>query len=231
MSLLWVWVETLRESGSLTLSAEEGRHVVSRRLRIADELVAFDAKGQIASARIESLDRKTVRIDVAEVESKPQSTSGFGLATAIPKGDRLSVLLQMATQLGLEVWQPLVCEDSAVRKLDVGSARLQRILIEGCKVSRRPWAMRVDPPVRLEAAIERCNSDGPILFGDREGRRSGFDAPPGWVFIGPEAGFSDSELEALRRSGATPLSLGEYNLRIETAAVAALSVFNASGFQ
>jgi 16S rRNA (uracil1498-N3)-methyltransferase len=226
MSLLWVWVEALRESGVIELAKDEARHVVSRRLRVGDDLIAFDAKGRTASARVESLDRKAVQIEVAGIESTPEPFSGFGLATAIPKGERLSILLQMSTQLGLEVWQPIICEDSAIRTLDVESARLRRILIEGCKVSRRPWAMRMNPPLRLEEAIERCDPGKPLYFGDREGGEPGFDAQPGWVFIGPEAGFSESERESLRRRGATPLSFGEYNLRIETAAVAAVSVFN-----
>ena len=106
MSPLWVWVETLSEPGSMTLSPDEARHVVSRRLRVGDALTVFDAKGRTASARIESLVRKAVEVEVGPIEHAAPPSSGFRLATAIPKGERLSTLLQMWTQLGLEVWQP-----------------------------------------------------------------------------------------------------------------------------
>jgi 16S rRNA (uracil1498-N3)-methyltransferase len=229
MSQLWAWVKTLGDPGLLTLTPEESRHVASRRLRKGDELVVFDAKGHTASARIESLAKRAVVVQVDSIESTPPPSSGFGLATAIPKGERLAVMLQMWTQLGLESWQPLLCEDSAVRKIDVESARLRRILIEGCKVARRPFAMQMLPPLRLEDAVKERGRSARLFYGDRAGSRRGFDAPTGWLFIGPEAGFSESEQSILCAAGATALSFGEYNLRIETAAVAALAAFNVSG--
>ena len=141
MSPLWVFVESLSVPGIVILSTEESRHVVSRRLRLQDELTVFDAEGQTALAQIVGLAKKAVEVEVGRIDHSAMPDSGFGLATAIPKGERLSTALQMWTQLGLEVWQPLLCDDSAIRKIDVEAPRLQRILIEACKVARRPWAI------------------------------------------------------------------------------------------
>lgn len=222
MSELWSWVEELAEAGPNMLTADEARHVAARRLRVGDSLVLFDGRGHTADGSIESLGKgsTTIRVDTISQAARPDSR--FTLATAIPKGDRLSTMLQMLTQLGLESWQPLVLEDSAVRKLDPNAPRLVRILIESCKVSRRPWLLDVRSPCSLDEVLSAQSADAGIFFGDREGDCVGFDVPAGLAIVGPEAGFSRSESQALRDAGAKPRSLGAHNLRIETAAIAAV---------
>jgi 16S rRNA (uracil1498-N3)-methyltransferase len=228
MSLLWVHVEALQRLASsevVSLTPDEARHVVSRRLRVGDAVVAFDGEGWTAPARIAALSRRSVEIEVGEQTLARRLETGFGLATAIPKGERLSTMLPMLIQLGLETWQPLVLAESSVRKLDVASPRLRRIGIEGCKVARRPWRMQIPPPQGLDEALAERAGRTPIFFGDQggdpvaEGCRSGDEGS--WVFIGPEAGFTEAERARLEAAGARPRCLGPYNLRIETAAVAA----------
>ncbi len=228
MSQLWVWIETLAEAGVEKLTVDEARHVISRRLRVGDSLTVFDAQGKTAYANVTALVRKSVEVDIGPIDFLAEPHSGFRLATAIPKGERLSTMLQMWTQLGLEVWQPLICEDSVIRKLDPDSSRLRRILIEGCKIARRPWAMRILPPLELDAALESRDLETSLYYADRSGVRERFGSEVGWVFVGPEAGFRRAEIERLETEGAKPLSLGPYNLRIETAGVAAMAVFNVS---
>ncbi|MEE8165440.1 MAG: RNA methyltransferase PUA domain-containing protein, partial [Myxococcota bacterium] len=133
MSQFWAWVEDLAASGPYELSSEEVRHAASRRLRVGDELVVFDAKGRLASARVEGLGRGSTRLEVGAIRTVPSPNSGFGLAPAIPTAQRLSTMLQMWTQLGLEIW---------------------------------------------------------LSYGDREAGRADFELSSGWVFIGPEAGFT-----------------------------------------
>ena len=221
MSEPWVWVEELTSPGAISLASDEARHVAARRLRVGDPLVVFDGRGHTADARIESLGKHSCRVAVDSIAEVPRPDSAFVLASAIPKGDRLSTMLQMLSQLGLESWQPLVLEDSAVRKLDPDSKRLVRILIESCKVSRRPWLLDVREPCSLEEALSKRISGAAIYYGDREGSAAGFDASADLALIGPEAGFSESERRMLGDVDAQPRSFGAHNLRIETAAVAA----------
>ena len=228
MSDFWCYAEDLPEEGEVVLSAEEARHVAARRRKVGDGLVVFDGAGRMARARLVSIARRETRVAIIGVESKPAPREDFVIASAIPKGDRLSTMLQMLSQLGVIRWQPLVLEDSAVRKMDPSSSRLQRILIESAKVARRPWVLRVEEPTDLEAAMERYGSAGAIVFGDREGRAARFAADTRLVLIGPEAGFSESEHGRLIKRGAQPVSFGAYNLRIEVAAIAAATVHNIS---
>ncbi len=221
MSECWVWIEELAGSGSIALAPDEARHLVARRLRVGASLVVFDGLGHVAPARIESLGRPSTRVHVDAISEVARPDSSFMLASAIPKRDRLSTMLQMLTQLGLACWQPLVLQDSVVRKLDPTSSRLIRILIESCKVSRRAWRLDVRVPCSLEEVLAKRSSAESVYFGDRKGPALGFDRAAGLAVVGPEAGFSDFERRILQGVGAQPRSFGAHNLRIETAAVAA----------
>lgn len=238
MSVFWAWTEDELAPGSLELSADESRHLAARRLREGDPLVVFDGRGGVAAARLEGGARRAIRVRVETVETAPPPMGDFVIASAVPKGDRLSTMLQMLSQLGAPVWQPLILEHSVVRKLDPASPRLRRILVESAKVARRPWLLEVRPPASLEGALDAAPaadaaeatdaSPGACCFGDREGAAGPLPADCRQVLIGPEAGFSDAEREVLSRAGVGPVSFGTHNLRIETAAVAA-AVSRAAG--
>ncbi|MAG33550.1 MAG: hypothetical protein CL908_21950 [Deltaproteobacteria bacterium] len=221
MSHLWTWVETLSGSGALVLSEDESRHVAARRLRVGDALTLFDGHGRRAEARIEAIAKRAVEVEVAEVTEVPRPASLPVLASAIPKGERLSSMLQTMTQLGVGVWQPLVLEDSVVRKIDPQAKRLRRILVEGCKVARREWALEVRPVCSLDAAVAAASGRGPIFYADREGAARALDPAASVVLVGPEAGFSESEFRVLRDADAEPRTFAPHNLRIETAVAAA----------
>lgn len=228
MSALWVHVESLgaelEANAIVTLSADEARHVTARRLRVGDRLVAFDGAGRTAEARIEAIGRRAVEVCVEAVVCAPAPEDRWVLATAIPKGERMAVMLPMLTQLAVAVWQPLVLEESAVRDLDVESPRLRRILVESAKLARRPWLLEVRPPCALAALIDGPDGAGGLWYGDREGDTVGLPADAALVAIGPEAGFTPDEIRRLRAANGRAFSLGPHNLRIETAAVAAAAV-------
>lgn len=221
MSQLWVFLESFGESEVVALSPEEIRHVAARRLRQGDAVLAFDGMGHTAAARIESIGKRAVEIRIGGVESVPAPSESWVLATAIPKGERLATMLPMLVQLGVPIWQPLVLDDSAVRELDVRSARMQRILVESAKLARCPWLLEVREPCGLGELLSAADPAAGICFGDREGARIGVPSGTSLVAIGPEAGFSVEELRRLRSVGGLPCSFGLNNMRIETAAAAA----------
>ena len=221
MSNLWVWVESLAESGVVTLSPDESRHVAARRLRAADSVVAFDGAGHTATARIESIGKRAVELRIDVIERAVAPADRWLLATAIPKGERLAGMLPMLVQLGVPVWQPLVLADSAVRDLDVESARIQRMLVESAKVARSPWLLEIREPVALDALLASADAARGVCYGDREGESIGVAGDASTIAIGPEAGFSSDELRRLRAAGGRACCLGPHNMRIETAAVAA----------
>ena len=220
MSAFWAWTEAPVAVGELALSGEEGRHLGARRLRPGSALVVFDGEGGVGTAQLIEANKRGARVEVESVERFEAQTEGPVIASAVPKGDRLSTMLQMLSQLGARVWQPLVLEHSVVRTLDPEAPRLRRILVESAKLARRPWLLEVRAPLTLEALLAAPRS-GAAYHGDREGEAGALPPEASLVVIGPEAGFSELEFRDLAAADVRPAAFAPHNLRIETAAVAA----------
>lgn len=225
MSVPWAHVPSLSEAGPVELDADEARHLAARRLRPGDALVVFDGEGGRADATLRVLAKRGAEVECGPVERTPRPAPGFVVASAIPKGDRLSTMLQMLSQLGVDRWQPLILAESVVRRLDAGAPRLRRIAIEGAKVARRVHALAIEAPCDLDEALARHGGEGAVCFGDREGARAPLGDDMRLCLVGPEAGFSDDERARLAAFGARPASFAPFNLRIETAAVAAATAW------
>lgn len=220
MSTFWAWTDELIAPGELRLSGDEARHLAARRLRSGDALSVFDGRGTVAAARLDHAGKREAVVVVESVETSEAPAAKPVLASAIPKGDRLSTMLQMLSQLGAAVWQPLVLEHSVVRDIDPDAARLRRILVESAKLARRAWLLEVRAPIGIDVALAHAAPEA-TRFGDRDGTVAPLDGSVELVLIGPEAGFSAAERRLLDEKGVCPAAFAAHNLRIETAAIAA----------
>ena len=230
----WLFIESLPGvNETAVLPAEEGRHGGrSHRLRPGDTLILTDGRGRIAHAELLSGDRRETRVRVAELHEFEPPPSPLHLATAIPKGERMSTLLAMTTQLGVASYTPLHCERSVVIPHADPPPRWDRIVRENAKQSHQAWMPEMLPasspqqwrPPRGTPKIWILDPSGEDTLGTAAAGGTG----PQCLLIGPEGGFTASEREALRRTGGTTVSLGGPILRIETAAVAAVSILGAA---
>jgi len=218
--------ETLPEVGqTLVLTGEEAQHAAgARRLGSGDTLSLFDGRGTQVRAELLALDKRGRSIElrvVARREAPPPQP--LHLMCALPKGDRQAVLLDMATQLGITDFTPLVCDRSVVMAGEQRAGRWARICLGACKQSRRLFLPRLHPPaspgtIALRGAALLAHPDGVALRTALPEASAGLT-----ILIGPEGGFTDPELHALEVAGARRVSLGAGILRIETAAVALLA--------
>ncbi|MDG2052014.1 MAG: RsmE family RNA methyltransferase [Myxococcota bacterium] len=230
----WLFIESLPGvNETAVLPVEEGRHGGrSHRLRPGDTLTLTDGRGRIAHAELLSGDRRETRVRVAEVHEFEPTPSPLHVATAIPKGERMSTLLAMTTQLGITSYTPLHCERSVVIPNPDPPPRWDRIVRENAKQSHQAWMPEVlsasSPqqwrPPRGTPRIWILDPSGEDTLGTAAADGNG----PQCLLIGPEGGFTSSEREALRRAGGKTVSLGGPILRIETAAVAAVSILGAA---
>src|SRR3989344_4555511 len=78
----------------------------------------------------------------------PNPRPAVHLACALPKGDRAAVLLDMATQLGMVRFTPLMCARNVVKPGANSRERLRRICLEACKQSRRFYLPEIEAPAR-----------------------------------------------------------------------------------
>ena len=213
-----------------TVDGEEAHHIlISRRLTVGDTIWIFDGRGTVGRATIVSREGRTrsLRVQVHEREFIPLASPHVVLACALPKGDRQAVLLDMATQLGMAGFRPLLCERSIARPGPQAARRWHRICVEACKQSRRPHLPVIHEALTPARALALVGSDYTVWVADRQGT-----PPPGrlspakerlLILVGPEGGFTDAEMTSIAQSGAQVISLGSGVLRVETAAIALLS--------
>ena len=229
-SLPWFIANDMPGIGEeFVLLPEEGRHATgSKRMGTGDRFCLFDGNGTLGLGEIRSIAAKRTIARCEEVWFVPAPSQHLVLAAALPKGDRLNVMLSMGAQLGMSEFIALQCERGVAAPGRNFQRRAARVLVEACKQSRRARVPSIASPRRLfELAAE---SAGELLVADRSGAPIAeladqlHDTDDRIIAaIGPEGGFTDAELGAARQAGATICSLGEATLRIETAAAAVLA--------
>ena len=222
MSEPWAYEPSLpAQGGEVTLSGDESRHLSgARRLRAGDTLILFDGQGRTSAAQVVEVPRRGPLV----VEASPpvlaaQDGAEVHLACALPKGNRLSQLLDMGTQLWVRSFRPIVCQRSVSSWNEGKRERCERILVEACKQSRRSHLPVIHAETTPVQAAEWARTQGLSSLVAHPG---GAAARTGsaLILLGPEGGFAGQEIEELLRAGASQVGLGEGILRIETAAVA-----------
>ena len=153
------------------------------------------------------------------------------LATAVPKGDRFDWLVEKATELGVARLVPLVTARSVVDPREAKLDRLRRGVVEASKQCGRNLLMELDRPTPWETLL-RQPADGPRLVAHPGGLSlSAWPRPRlhGHVVlaVGPEGGFTATEIEDARAAGWHVIDLGATLLRIETAGLAGSAILMA----
>lgn len=226
-----LYVPELPENGgAVTLDETASRHVRVLRLRQGDELVLFDGSGRSADARIESLDGGVVCEAGAPVQSEAKQARVV-LMLAVPKGPKLDDCIRMATELGVDEVALMLTERTIPRwdaeRVRARIERLTRIAAEAAAQSERSDVPLVRGPEPYEALLRQAPRDAClVLFGARAEAALSVNGTPDqvWCAVGPEGGFTVTELEAFRSAGFAVASLGTWVLRVDTAVAAALAL-------
>ncbi len=223
--------------GSFELPAGAAAHVARvLRLVAGDALVLFDGAGQEAAATIAEIRGSSVHVNVtvpAVVDR--ESPLSLTLVQGVSRGERMDLVMQKATELGVARLIPVMTERSVV-KLDAAQAakRLQHwqgVVAAACEQSGRAWLPEVLPPQPLLKWLAQPAKEGEQRFLLHPGSSTrARDLPAlrsATLLIGPEGGLAPQEREAALQSGFQDLSLGPRILRTETAALAALAALQA----
>jgi len=229
------FTEDFREGDTIAvISGEDALHI-SRvlRMRTGDSITLCDKKSMDYFGTICSMDGKQVSVEITGSRpSAGEPSVRVSLFQALPKGDKMDMIVQKAVELGVYRICPVLTKrcvsrpdkNTWIRKRE----RLQKISYEAAKQCGRGIIPEVGELLTLEEAFQdMVSSDISILFYEQS--RQPF--PPllnrDWktaaVLIGSEGGFDPAEAEQAVQAGLSDASLGSRILRCETAPLAVLS--------
>jgi 16S rRNA (uracil1498-N3)-methyltransferase len=180
-------------------------------------------------ARVAAVGRKRIELVVEALRRPREAVADLWLCAAPIKGARWEWVAEKACELGVARLVPVLTERTVVRQ--VNAARLRAHMIEAAEQCGRTALPELADAVTLPELLAGFGGRR-LVFADEDGREAVREmaaaAAPAAVLIGPEGGFSDGERAAIRRvAGAVPVSLGPRILRADTAAVAAVALWQA----
>lgn len=227
----------LRDPGTVRLEGTAAAHVSKvLRLKGGDPVTLFNGDGWEYRGTISHSGSGFVEVTVSgKVAGLPESPLTLTLAQGIARGERMDLVMQKATELGVARIVPLFTERSVVR-LDEkqGQRKLahwKAVTVAACEQSGRSRLPVVEPPLRLDEWLAREPRPARCLTlapGAEQSLRSlGGSWHEAALLVGPEGGLSEIEQAGAARAGYQACSLGRRVLRTETAALAALAVLQA----
>ena len=222
-------------------SAEESAHAARvLRLRPGEEVRILDGEN-LWAAELAQVDAKQTTAVVTARCPSPEAPAHAVLVQGLPKADKLELIAQKGTELGMwELW-PVEMERSVAKadkadKADKKRERLSRIAMEAAKQSGRAHVPEVSATISFAKALEKLDAFDLVLVAWEEEHAlpmskavASFVSEKGTparvaIVIGPEGGISQAEWQKLHDRGAVSVTLGPRILRTETAGLCALSV-------
>lgn len=225
----------------LTLSGDDAHHLAySLRARRGDKLTAVDGAGNCAVIELIDFDKETIKArrvsDIKQVDAE----RSIILADCLPKHNRFDNIIEKATELGVEKIVPILSDRTVARPLGVRMQakierwnRLAKEAAEQCARDTIPeidkinvldfWLREITPLAEDTLLLfcwecEQSTTVREVLSANRDKNII--------VIIGPEGGFSEREVAAIKKAGGISVTLGKRVLKTDTAAIAVLAMIN-----
>lgn len=217
----------------VTLDRAASKHL-AKVLRLAPgaEVCVFDGRGTEIEARIVSANPAGVELALGERHKLDLPAVKVTLLQSVPRGERMDLIVQKTTELGVSRIVPVVSAHGIVKPTSAKSRRWQTIAQEAARQSGRADVPEIAEPMPLDEALHTATqTEGPRLILWEEERTQPMRhvlahlAPgPLTLLVGPEGGFAASEVAAAREHGFVSVGIGPRILRVETAALVAVAL-------
>ena len=203
------------------------------RIKAGAILLLLDGFGQCCEVQLEQLHSEQATTRVIRRWQETDAALPITLLQALPKGDKFDLVLQKGTELGVSCFQPLETEHAIpslnAARLSKREQRWQRIISEAARQSRRNFLPELKPLQKLAMVLEQPSGDLKLVLWEAGSVALAEvlpEAPPTGValLIGPEGGFSATEIKTITAAGFQAVHLGPRILRTETAGLAATPI-------
>ena len=228
------------EAGLAFITGADVNHICHvLRMRVGEQFYVTDGESggkYLCALKEASEDQVTCEI-LRNIEESSELPCEITLYQGLPKADKMELIIQKAVELGVSRIVPVSTKRSIVKlddkKAGAKISRWQGIAEAAAKQSKRDVIPQIGDVMTLKAALaEAADFDVSMMpYENAEGmaftRKLLDEIRPGQriaIFIGPEGGFDESEVEAALSQGTQPVTLGRRILRTETAGLAMLSM-------
>jgi 16S rRNA (uracil1498-N3)-methyltransferase len=225
----------LAPGAELALDEGQSRYLGAvMRVAAGDELLVFNGRDGEWRAIVGRIGKRAVVLQLIDPARPQAGGPDLDLVVALVKRARLEIIVEKAAELGVRRIRPVITERTNADHTRVD--RLQAIAVEASEQTGRLDPPQVLEPVRLERMLGDWEPGRRLLFCDEAGEAlpalqalAGQPPAPWAILVGPEGGFSPAERARLRSLDvATPANLGPRILRADTAAISALTLWQAA---
>jgi len=216
----------------LSITGDNARYLASvLRCRKGDELLVFDGRGNCFKTKILKFGKREVTAEVLEkCICNTESHIDIFLIQGLLKGQKMDMVIQKVTELGVKEILPVITERSNLRETKK-IFRWRKIAEEASKQCGRTIVPAIHEPLefnRFFTSHEQSSRNG-LIFWEEGGislRKAvtKISSSPIYLLIGPEGGFTKEEVSLAEEKGFMRISLGKRILRSETAAISAVAL-------
>lgn len=215
----------------ITLDKTESNHLVKvLRKKEGDAVSLTNGKGLMLKTTIAKADPDAAELKIEDCRKVHRQMDWLHLVVAPTKqADRFEWFLEKATELGVDEITPVFCTRSERNKIN--KKRMEKILLTAMKQSLRAYLPQLNDPMSFEDYINQPHKGLLFIAHCQEEEKLDLKrrvAPDKdiTILIGPEGDFTEAEIDLAYEKGFYPVSLGQYRLRTETAALVACATVN-----
>ena len=225
------------ENDTCIIEGEDVKHISKvLRCRVGEELEICDNDNNEYICEITNIDKSQVNLNILKrVDIKRESDLKIKVYQGLPKGPKMEMILQKLTEVGVDEIILVQTKRTVVKvddkKEDKKIERWERIIYEAAKQSKRGKIPKLRGVLSFkEALADMKENDFNIAPYENEKTKTikqaikGKDINNIGIFVGPEGGFEDTEINAIEEMGGQSVSLGPRILRTETASLVASSI-------
>ncbi|MBC8631186.1 16S rRNA (uracil(1498)-N(3))-methyltransferase [[Eubacterium] tenue] len=225
------------ENNTCIIEGEDVKHISKvLRCRVGEELEICDNDNNEYICEITNIDKSQVNLNILKrVDIKRESDLKIKVYQGLPKGPKMEMILQKLTEVGVDEIILVQTKRTVVKvddkKEDKKIERWERIIYEAAKQSKRGKIPKLRGVLSFkEALADMKENDFNIAPYENEKTKTIKQAIKGkyinniGIFVGPEGGFEDTEINAIEEIGGQSVSLGPRILRTETASLVASSI-------
>lgn len=222
------------EDDTIIIKDQEYHHLVNvTRARVGEQIiVCFNDGHDNLCEIIEIKKNQAVAKRLSREKNLNEAEIDVTLFQAVPKGDKLELIVQKCVELGVKSFVPFLSQFTQVKEHSVKSARLEKIALEAAKQCGRAIVPSIEKTHTFSAILPRFREFDFVLMPyeleTQTDIKSAMSAASGKkkiaVIIGSEGGFSQDEIKQARDCSAQIVTLGNRILRTETAAISVVSI-------